>query len=31
MATAPFKIEVYSRRGYSWVVIGTKPPRAMAG
>ncbi|MGQ0659175.1 MAG: class I SAM-dependent methyltransferase [Chromatiales bacterium] len=25
LQTAPFKVEIHRRRGYSWVVIGTKP------
>jgi len=25
MASAPFAVEVHPRRGFSWVVIGTKP------
>ena len=25
MSCAPFDVEVHHRRGYSWVVIGTKP------
>lgn len=28
MSTAPFKVEIHSRRGFSWVVIGTKPMEA---
>jgi SAM-dependent methyltransferase len=27
MAHAPFEVEAHHRRGYSWVVIGTKPRR----
>ncbi|HJU22871.1 MAG TPA: class I SAM-dependent methyltransferase [Casimicrobiaceae bacterium] len=27
MAQAPFEVEAHHRRGYSWVVIGTKPRR----
>lgn len=25
ISQAPFDVEVHHRRGYSWVVIGTKP------
>jgi SAM-dependent methyltransferase len=25
LKSAPFEVEVYGRRGYSWIVVGTKP------
>lgn len=30
MSSAPFDVAVYSRRGFSWVVIGTKPREGIA-